>query len=139
MDFEAALEKMSPVTLEEMDGIRLMNRIDSKYLTDEATLLGILSDAAAAGSVLQVLSLDAPVVGQVERPPGPVIESGSFGPRRIGLHEAPAGVESRHGAGRLRTGREASENQDAEKSKQSFHHDYWLKPNKDTLFPDKNR
>ena len=56
MDFEAALEKMSPVTLEEMDGIRLMNRIDSKYLTDEATLLGILSDAAAAG--YRVLSID---------------------------------------------------------------------------------
>ena len=43
------LETLSPITLSEMDGIKLMNRIDSKYLTDEATLLRVLSDAAAAG------------------------------------------------------------------------------------------
>ena len=40
---------MPPISLEEMDGIRLMNRIDTKYLTDEATLAGILEDACALG------------------------------------------------------------------------------------------
>ena len=43
------LEALAPITLEEMDGVKLLNRIDSKYLTDEATLVAILSDAAAAG------------------------------------------------------------------------------------------
>lgn len=47
--FEGPLEALAPITLAEMDGIKLMNRIDSKYLTDEATLLEILSDAASAG------------------------------------------------------------------------------------------
>ncbi len=44
-----ALEALEPVTLEEMDSIKLMNRIDTKYLTDEKKLLGFLADAAAAG------------------------------------------------------------------------------------------
>lgn len=39
----------APITLEEMDSIKLMNRIDSKYLTDEATLVRVLEDAAKAG------------------------------------------------------------------------------------------
>ena len=56
MDYSATLEKMSPVTLEEMDGIRLMNRIDSKYLTSEPVLAGVLTDAAAAG--YRVLTID---------------------------------------------------------------------------------
>ena len=43
------LEKFAPITLEEMEGVKLLNRIDTKYLTDEATLGKILSDAAAAG------------------------------------------------------------------------------------------
>ena len=47
--FSEALDRLSPIGLEEMDSIKLMNRIDSKYLTNEQTLLGILSDAAAAG------------------------------------------------------------------------------------------
>lgn len=49
ISFVAVLETLRPIGLEEMDGIRLMNRTDAKYLTDEATLLGILADAAAAG------------------------------------------------------------------------------------------
>ena len=49
ISFADALERMAPVTLEEMDSVKLMNRIDSKYLTDEAVLLGILADAAEAG------------------------------------------------------------------------------------------
>ena len=47
--FSEALEALRPITLSEMDSIKLMNRIDSKYLTDEATLLKILSAAADAG------------------------------------------------------------------------------------------
>ena len=43
------LETISPITLGEMDSIKLMNRIDTKYLTDEATLVKVLSDAGTAG------------------------------------------------------------------------------------------
>ena len=49
ISFGDALLKLPPVTLEEMDGVKLMNRIDTKYLTNEATLLGVLGDAATAG------------------------------------------------------------------------------------------
>lgn len=38
-----------PISLEEMDGIKLMNRIDTKYLTDEDTLTALLQDALAQG------------------------------------------------------------------------------------------
>ena len=47
--FAQALEALAPISLEEMDGIKLMNRIDSKYLTNEATLLLLLGKAAEAG------------------------------------------------------------------------------------------
>ena len=40
---------MAPITLEEMDSIKLMNRIDSKYVTNEATLERMLDAAAEAG------------------------------------------------------------------------------------------
>ena len=43
------LEALSPITLKEMDAVRLMNRIDTKYLTDEATIAEVLRDAAAVG------------------------------------------------------------------------------------------
>ena len=43
------LESLAPITLGEMDSIKLMNRIDSKYLTDLHTLAGILEDAAREG------------------------------------------------------------------------------------------
>ena len=49
MDFSGALARLEPVTLEQMDGVKLLNRIDTKYLTTEAGLLEVLSDAAAAG------------------------------------------------------------------------------------------
>ena len=49
ISFVKPLEALQPITLEEMEGIKLMNRIDSKYLTDEATLLHILDRAAEAG------------------------------------------------------------------------------------------
>lgn len=49
ISFTETLEKLSPITLEEMDSIKLMNRIDSKYVTNEATLLRMLQAAAAAG------------------------------------------------------------------------------------------
>ncbi len=43
------LEGFTPITLEEMEGVKLLNRIDTKYLTNEATLGKVLADAAAAG------------------------------------------------------------------------------------------
>ena len=49
ISFVPTLETLAPISLEEMDAVKLMNRIDSKYLTDETTLLSILRDAAAAG------------------------------------------------------------------------------------------
>ena len=43
------LEEMGSVTLEEMSSVKLMNRIDTKYVTKEATLQRLLEAAAAAG------------------------------------------------------------------------------------------
>ena len=43
------LRSFRPVTLKEMDGIRLMNRIDTKFLTDTRELYGILGDALERG------------------------------------------------------------------------------------------
>ena len=44
-----SLHKFQPIFLEEMDSIKLMNRVDTKYLTDEATLSKVLDAAAEAG------------------------------------------------------------------------------------------
>lgn len=44
-----AMEEFAPITLQEMEGVKLLNRIDTKYLTDEATLGKVLADAVAAG------------------------------------------------------------------------------------------
>lgn len=49
ISFVDALQVLAPITLEEMESVKLMNRIDTKYLTDEKTLLNILQDAAVAG------------------------------------------------------------------------------------------
>ena len=46
---EKLLPGFNPITLEEMDSIRLMNRIDRKYLTDIRTLDMVLADAAERG------------------------------------------------------------------------------------------
>ena len=46
---ENLLEGFAPITLEEMDGVKLLNRIDTKYFTNEATLVKVLEDALAAG------------------------------------------------------------------------------------------
>ncbi len=43
------LERLRPIELSEMDAIRLMNRIDTKYLTDLRTLQLILEDVAESG------------------------------------------------------------------------------------------
>lgn len=40
---------MTPITLEEMDAVKLMNRIDSKYVVNEATLQQMLERAGRAG------------------------------------------------------------------------------------------
>ena len=46
---ETAAGALPAITLEEMDSVRLLNRIDSKYVTDEATLVRLLEDAGASG------------------------------------------------------------------------------------------
>ena len=45
----AAAASIPSISLEEMDGVKLLNRIDTKYLTNEETLLAVLADARAAG------------------------------------------------------------------------------------------
>ncbi len=47
--FDSCLEKMKPITLEEMDSVKLMNRIDSKYVINESTLQALLTAATEAG------------------------------------------------------------------------------------------
>ena len=42
-------ERIGSITLDEMDGIKLMNRIDSKYVTDETVLERVLEAAADHG------------------------------------------------------------------------------------------
>ena len=49
LESQPALKALPPVTLEEMDAVKLLNRIDTKYLTDEQTLVAILEDALAQG------------------------------------------------------------------------------------------
>lgn len=46
---DAAASSIPSITLEEMDAVKLLNRIDTKYLTNEETLLAVLADACAAG------------------------------------------------------------------------------------------
>lgn len=41
-------KQMEPVSLEEMDSIKLMNRLDTKFVTSEKALVRILEDAAVA-------------------------------------------------------------------------------------------
>ena len=43
------LDGFAPISLAEMDAVKLMNRVDTKFVTDEATLAGVLRDAATAG------------------------------------------------------------------------------------------
>ena len=43
------LARFDPITLERMDAIRLMNRIDTKYVTDILLLREILEDAQRQG------------------------------------------------------------------------------------------
>lgn len=49
ISFARDLEALPPITLEEMNSVKLMNRVDAKFLTNEATLRSVLRDAAAAG------------------------------------------------------------------------------------------
>ncbi|MCQ2142819.1 MAG: polyphosphate polymerase domain-containing protein [Bacteroidales bacterium] len=44
-----AIMRMEPITLEEMDSIKLMNRVDTKFLTTEETLEKALAMAAGEG------------------------------------------------------------------------------------------
>ena len=47
--FAPVVGRFAPITLDGMDAIRLMNRIDTKYLTDSATLEKLLEAAASLG------------------------------------------------------------------------------------------
>ena len=55
-DLEAlpSVQEFSPITLQEMDSVKLMNRVDTKYVTSEDTLALVLQDAAAAGYMILV-------------------------------------------------------------------------------------
>ncbi|MBQ9201318.1 MAG: polyphosphate polymerase domain-containing protein [Bacteroidales bacterium] len=48
-ELQDKLDLMPPVFLDEMDTIKLMNRIDTKYVTNELTLLAVLEDARQEG------------------------------------------------------------------------------------------
>ncbi len=49
ISFMEQMAKFESISLEELDSIKLMNRIDTKYITNESVLLEVLKDAAAAG------------------------------------------------------------------------------------------
>lgn len=42
-------QAFEPISLQEMDSVKLQNRIDTKYLTSEATLMQVLEDAQQEG------------------------------------------------------------------------------------------
>ena len=41
-DIKGLLDSMEPITLEQMSGIRLMNRLDTKYVASKAQLVQLL-------------------------------------------------------------------------------------------------
>ena len=49
ISFERELDAFGPITLDEMKSVKLMNRVDAKFLTSETGLQAVLADAAAAG------------------------------------------------------------------------------------------
>ncbi len=49
IELNGPLSALESISLDEMDAIKLMNRVDTKYLTNEATLVQVLADAARAG------------------------------------------------------------------------------------------
>lgn len=51
-----ALDRLDPVSLDEMDSIRLMNRVDSKYVTTESVLAKILERCEGSFRVLCTVS-----------------------------------------------------------------------------------
>lgn len=48
------LARFAPITLAEMDGVSLLNRVDTKYLLSEATLAAILPSLASEYRVLEI-------------------------------------------------------------------------------------
>lgn len=49
------LRDMRPITLDEMRGVRLMNRIDTKYVISDEEVITLLSEAAKRGYRVQVI------------------------------------------------------------------------------------
>lgn len=62
MELQAKLNRFATVTLEDMSGVKLMNRIDTKYLTSIEKLLCLLEMAHAEYMVeifdISMLSID---------------------------------------------------------------------------------
>lgn len=54
-DFDI-IHRMAPIELSRMDSIRLMNRVDTKYLTDAGTLDDVLTKAAGRGYMVLEMS-----------------------------------------------------------------------------------
>ncbi len=46
---QEAAAALPSISLEEMEGVKLLNRVDSKFVTDTGTLLKVLSDARSEG------------------------------------------------------------------------------------------
>lgn len=61
---DTILDRFGSITLAEMDSIKLMNRIDTKYLTNTSTLEKVLSDAAQAGYL--ALEADGTKIGRYD-------------------------------------------------------------------------
>ncbi len=53
-EISSVISDFSPISLEEMDGVRLMNRVDTKYVTTEASVLEFLSLASADFRVVEI-------------------------------------------------------------------------------------
>src|SRR5688572_29709881 len=52
--FSRALARFAPISLAEMDGVALLNRVDTKYVMSGATLAAVLPSLASAYRVLEI-------------------------------------------------------------------------------------
>ena len=96
----------------EFDGVQLVLVVSghTEGLAIPAGTRGEIAHRTAAGGGLDGVELDAPVVGQVEAAPGPVVEADGLGAGLLAELEAPARVEVRDLPG-LRRGCQAQAGQ----------------------------
>lgn len=59
-DFFTAIQKMEPISLEEMDSVKLMNRTDTKFAFHEKYFAEILEKAASDYRVLEIKNIRTP-------------------------------------------------------------------------------